>query len=248
MSAERVIQARYVDHDRVEAFPYFAAQFSRPLDGEGDDDDAPLGSSLSTPEEDARRLASVDQIIFERHQEAERDAQETARRAYEEGFKSGEQEGRAFGESQYRAHVQRLDGHIEEISQSLAINQRAARDEVLALALGLAEYLAGRVIEDGIATLEPLLDAVLEARPFPAGPGDGPDQHTAVNVFLNPKDMEELGEAAQRHPGVTLREDPELSRGGLRLESPIGVLDASLERRKAKALEALQAFREKDQP
>ena len=247
MSAERVIQARYVDHDRVEAFPYFAAQFSRPLDGEGDDDDAPMGSSFSTPEEDARRLASVDQIIFEKHQEAERDAQETARRAYEEGFKSGEQEGRAFGESQYRAHVQRLDGHFEEITQSLAINQRAARDEVLALALGLAEYLAGRAIEGGIPTLEPLLDAILEARPFPTGPGDGPEL-TAVNVFLNPRDLEELGEAAQRHPGVTLREDPELSRGGLRLESPIGVLDASLERRKEKALEALQAFREKDQP
>jgi flagellar assembly protein FliH len=247
MSAERVIQARYVDDERVEAFPYFAAQFSRPLDGLGDDDDAPLGSTLSSPEEDARRLASVDQIIFEKLQEAERDAQETARRAYEEGFKSGEQEGRQFGESQYRAHLQRLDGHIEEISQSLAINQRAARDEVLALALALAEYLSGRAIEAGIPTLEPLMDAILEARPFPAGPGDGPEL-TAVNVFLNPKDLEELGEASQRHPGVTLREDPELSRGGLRLESPIGVLDASLERRKEKVLEVLQAFREKDQP
>jgi flagellar biosynthesis/type III secretory pathway protein FliH len=247
MSVERVIQARYVDDERVEAFPYFAAQFSRPLDGMGDDDDAPLGSTLSSPEEDARRLASVDQIIFEKLQEAERDAQETARRAYEEGFKSGEQEGRQFGESQYRAHLQRLDGHIEEISQSLAINQRAARDEVLALALALAEYLAGRAIEAGIPTLEPLMDAILEARPFPAGPGDGPEL-TAVNVFLNPKDLEELGEAPQRHPGVTLREDPELSRGGLRLESPIGVLDASLERRKEMVLEVLQAFREKDQP
>ena len=230
----------------VEAFPYFSTQYTVPLLDTEDGDD-PLGSELSTPEEDARRLASVDQIIFERRQEAEREAQETALRGYQEGFASGEQEGRTFGESQYKAHIQRLDGHLKELSESLALNQRAAQDEILALALALGEYLAGRAIEGAEASLRPLLATILEAHPFPGSHGDGPEA-LAMTIHLNPKDLDELGAASQYHPGITLREDPDLSRGGLRVEASVGVLDASLERRKAKALELIQTFREKDTP
>ena len=243
MSADRIIRADRVEDRMVQAFPYFATQFTMPLDD--DDEDESLGAELSTPEEDARRLASVDQIIFEARQEAERQAQETARRGYEEGFASGEQEGRAFGESQYKAHIQRLDHHLQELAQSLALNRRAATDEVLALALALAEYLAGRVIDDGAASIGPLLQKILEAHPFPGAASDGPET-VAMTVHLNPRDLDELGVASQFHPGVTLREDPDLSRGGLRLESAIGVLDATLECRKAKAAELIQAWREKD--
>ena len=39
----------------------------------------------------------MDQVIFEKLQQAERDALDTARRGYEEGFASGEIEGRQFG-------------------------------------------------------------------------------------------------------------------------------------------------------
>jgi len=243
MSAERIIRADRLEDGMVQAFPYAATQFTMPL--EDDDEDDPLGAALSTPEEDAQRLASVDQIIFEARQEAERQAQETARRGYEEGFASGEQEGRAFGESQYKAHIQRLDAHLLELSESLNLNLRAATDEILALALALAEYLAGRTIDGGEASIRPLLQTILEAHPFPGAAADGPDT-VAVTVFIHPKDMDELGVASQFHPGVTLREDPDLSRGGLRVESSIGVLDASLECRKAKAMELIEAWREKD--
>ncbi len=146
MSAERVIPARRANDRQIASFPYFTAQFSRPLPEEGDDSDAPLGAALTTPEEDARRLASVDQVIFEKLQQAERDALDTARRGYEEGFASGEIEGRQFGESQYRAHIHRLDSHLRELSDSLALNGRAARDEIIALALAIGEYLAAREI------------------------------------------------------------------------------------------------------
>jgi flagellar biosynthesis/type III secretory pathway protein FliH len=246
MSVDRILRAGRIEDGMVEAFPYFSAQFTMPLDDDEDDDD-PLASHLSTPEEDAQRLASVDQIIFEKRQEAEREAQETARRGYEEGFASGELEGRTFGESQYKAHIQRLDGHLEAISQSLALNLRASTDEILALALALGEYLAGRAIEGGATTIGPLLEGILDAHPFPGAANDGPET-LAMTVHLHPRDLEELGTASQFHPGVTLREDPDLSRGGLRLEAAIGVLDASLERRKAKAVELIQAYREKATP
>jgi flagellar assembly protein FliH len=244
MSARRVIPAGKVDHDAIEAFPYFAASYAPGLDEEEEgSDDAPLASTLTTPEEDARRLASVDQIIYQKMQQAERDAQDVARKAYEEGFAAGEAEGRIFGESQYKAQIQRLDGALRELSASLALNEKASQDELLGLALAMGEYLAGREIKDGIQTIRPLLATVLEAHPFPEGADEG---RPAVTVLMNPKDLEQLGDAAPAHPGVALREEESLSRGSLRVESAAGVLDATLERRRNRLLELIQRSQEKE--
>jgi len=245
MSAERFIPARKVDLEAIEAFPYFAAHMP-PLpeeeEGEGDD---PLAANLSTPEEDARRLASVDQIIYEKLQQAERDAQDVARRGYEEGFAAGEAEGRAFGESQYRAQIQRLDKALQDLSGSLALCGRAAQDEMLALALAFGEYLAGREIQQGIQTLRPLLDKVLDLHPFPESPED-PAARPGVTVLIHPRDLEEVGGPSAAPPGVTLREDESLSRGSLRLESATGVIDATVERRRARLLDLIERTREKE--
>jgi len=244
MSAERVIPAHRVDDRLVGSFPYFTAHFSNPLPESDDDSDAPLGSALTTPEEDARRLASVDQIIFEKLQQAERDALDTARRGYEEGFASGEAEGRQFGESQYRAHIHRLDSHLEQLSGSLALNARAARDEMIALALAIGEHLAAREIRDGGERIGPMLDAILARHPFP---GAGQDD-IAVTVHMNPQDLAAMGPDPQAPPGVALREDAELSRGSLRIEAAPGVLDASMEQRQARLMELVERFREEDAP
>ena len=248
MSVNRVIPARHAEGKRIESFPYFDARFNRPLPEtpeEEDGNDTPLAAALSNPAEDAKRLASVDQVIFERMQQAEREALETARKGYEEGFTSGEAEGRLFGESQYRTYIQRLDNHLEELSAALSLHQQASRDELLALALAMGEYLAGRAIQDDSTTLLPLLDAVLASHPFP-GLVDGaqPGASTAITIHMNAKDLEALGAASQLHPGVALREDKELSRGSLRAEASEGVLDASLEHRQARLMQLVQQFRE----
>jgi flagellar assembly protein FliH len=244
MSVERVIPARRAGDRQIASFPYSSAQFSKAMPEDGDDSDTPLGATLTTPEEDARRLASVDQVIFEKLQQAERDALDTARRGYEEGFASGEIEGRQFGESQYRAHIHRLDNHLQDLSRSLALNERAGRDEILALALAIGEHLAAREIQDGAERIGPMVDAILAAHPFP---GSRPDDPAVVTICMNPKDLEVLG-ATQPPPGVTLREDAELSRGSLRVETSAGVLDASLERRQAIMMELIQRFREQEAP
>lgn len=245
MSARRVIPARNVDHRQIESFPYGKAEYGQPLAEDEDDSDAPLGAGLSTPEEDARRLASVDQQIYEKLQQAQRDAEDVARKGYEEGFAAGEAEGRQFGDSQYRAHIQRLDGCLRDISRSLALNAAAGRDEILALALAVGEYLAGREIADGAAKAGPLIDAILAAHPFPGAQGEGA---VPVTVHLNPRDLEVLDPGAQPRPGVVLREDPALSRGSVRVEAADGVLDATLERRTALLMELVQRFREGSEP
>lgn len=238
----RIIPARVAETKEVEAFPYLAASFTSPLPLEEDsaDGDQPVSAEITTPEENARRLASVDQIIYDKLQQAERQAQDIARKAYEEGFEAGEVEGRAFGESQYRSYIQRLETALTDLSQSAALLGQATEEEVISLALAFGEYLAAQQIEQSPQAIRPLLESVLENHPFNA-----PDSAAALVVFLNPKDLEQLGDTYVGYQGVTLREDPELSRGSLRLEAAEGVLEATLERRKERLLATIHRCREK---
>jgi flagellar biosynthesis/type III secretory pathway protein FliH len=240
----RIIPARMAETKDVESFPYFAATFSAPLavddgslEGEGS-----LSSEISSPEEDARRLASVDQVIYDKLQQAEREAHDIARRAYEEGFSAGETEGRTFGESQYRSYMQRLEGHFQELSHSATLLGLATEEEIIALAFTFGEYLASQQIDQSRQAIRPLLISVLESHPFNA-----PDsaEHAALSIFLNPKDLEQLGDAYVGFPGIALREDMELSRGSLRIEAAEGVLEATLERRRERLLQAIHHCREK---
>jgi flagellar biosynthesis/type III secretory pathway protein FliH len=240
MSAERVIPARSAHRRRVESFPYFAADLTGQRLGAEVEDDDPVGAHLSTPEEDAARLLSVDQVIFNKLQEAERAAQDIARRAYEEGFASGEVEGRTFGESQYRVAIQRLEGHLRELSALGALVTQASMEETLALAATMAEYLAGQGLDAPKGGAMVLLRKLLDANPFP-----GTQANSAmVVVHLNPKDRESIGEESALQ-GIQVREDAGLSRGSVRLETPDGVLDASVERRRNRLLALLEGIREK---
>jgi flagellar biosynthesis/type III secretory pathway protein FliH len=244
--SDRIIPANLAEFRQIEAFPYFAATFTIPLPTVDDDgDEKSLAADLSSPEEDVQRLASVDHIIHEKLQLAEQQALEIARRAYEEGFASGESEGRNFGESQFKIYAQRLDGHLAELSRIGSLLGQAAKDEVLALALTIGEYLAGQQIERSPEAIQPLLDAVLESHPFPT-PETGGRDAAALDIFLNPRDLEQLGDRYIGYPGIRLQEDPDLSRGSLRVASPEGVLEATLERRRERLMEVLHRFREEE--
>lgn len=242
----RIIPAILAEKRQIEAFPYFAATFTIPLPAEDEEgDENPLAADLSSPEEDVQRLASVDQVIHEKLQMAEQQSHEIERRAYEEGFASGEAEGRTFGESQFKVYTQRLDSHLAELSKMGSLLGQAAKDEVLALALTIGEYLAGQQIEKSREGIQPLLDSVLESHPFPT-PDTGAKDTAALEVFLNPRDLEHLGDHYIGYPGIRLLEDAELSRGSLRVASPEGVLEATLERRRERLMEVLHRFREEE--
>ncbi|MCE1229931.1 MAG: hypothetical protein LWX11_10650 [Firmicutes bacterium] len=235
----RIIPAHGVDPDRMGAFPYFEAIFTPPLAiVDEDDDERPIAEGLSTPAEDAERLISVDQIIHEKLQMAEQQAQGIAQHAFEEGFAAGETEGRAFGESQYKAYLQRLEGHLGELSDLSARFAHAIEEEALALALAVGEYLAAQQIEHASEAMRPLVERILENSPFPTT--------GVMDVFLNPKDLEQLKTEGTDYPGLRLLEDENLSRGSLRAVAAEGVLEATLERRRDRLMEAIQRRREEE--
>jgi flagellar biosynthesis/type III secretory pathway protein FliH len=244
MSSERIIPSAVAQDKAMEAFPYFPVDPVMALEAaEGESpDDAPIGSELSTPEEDAARLASVDHVIHARLQEAENQAQDIARQAYEDGFASGEAEGRSFGESQYRAYLQRLDEHLERFARIGDAFEKAVQDETVALALAVGEYLAAQQLEGPRANVADLVRLVLAAHPMrkSAGPPGG----EALTVRMNPKDLEILGDRLVGFVGIRFVEDPELGRGSVHLESDAGVLDASMEQRRERLLELVNRLRE----
>lgn len=245
MSPEaRIIPADSPAARSWEAFPYFTASYAQsPLEGEGEaPEDVPVSAELSTPEEDARRLASVDQQIYLKLQEAEREAQAIAQRAYEEGFAAGEAEGRNFGESQYRAFFQRLETYLEDLSQATRLVQQASLDEMLALTVTFAEYLAVQQLERGPESIRALLEAILVAHPVPAAVEGSP----VALVRLNPQDLEQLGDRFSDRVNLRLVEDPALDRGSLRLETADGVMESSLENRRERLLNLIRRFREQD--
>lgn len=65
-----------------------------------------------------------------------------------------------------------------------------------------------------------------------------------MQVFLNPADLEQLGEHFLDHPGLSLSSDTGLSRGSLRIEAPQGILNGTLERRRERILQLIARMRE----
>ncbi len=244
MSGERIIPSLLAQDKEIEAFPYFPVDPVMALEAaEGEShDDTSIGSSISTPEEDAARLASVDHVIHLRLQEAESQAQDIAQRAYEEGFASGEAEGRSFGESQYRTYLTRLDDHLERFARIGDAFERAVQDESVALALAIGEYLAAQQIDSPRANVADMVRLVLAAHPLrkPAGSAGG----EALTLRMNPKDLEILGDRLVGFAGIRFIADEGLSRGSLHLESAEGVLDATVEQRRERLLELVNRLRE----
>lgn len=246
MSNNPIIRAAEARQKAIEAYPYFAVDPNPSLDAllEGSTgDDEPLSSRISTPEEEAQRLASVEHQIQQRMQQADHDALEIQRKAYEEGFAAGEAEGREFGESQYRTYIQRLEERLQTLDDVARQFERALHDEVAALALAVGEHLAAQEIHQPRSSIQVLIEKVLEHHHF-ALPHSRRQGEGSLVIHLNPTDLELLGDRLVGLVGVRLLEDPDITRGGLRVNSKDGILDATVERRRDLLMELIARLEE----
>jgi flagellar biosynthesis/type III secretory pathway protein FliH len=243
MSTKGFIRAEDLRDTRLEAFPYFPvdvmmahASFDESADSVASDiDDGDLSR------------VPIEQRLVDRLQDAERQAQDIARRAYEEGFSSGEAEGHAFGESQYKAYIQRLEEQLVELASTSVMLREALNEELVALAIAVGEHLAIQQIEQTPGAVKALMEHILEELPFPL-PRGRRDGELPVQVFLNPADLEQLGDHFVGHSGLALVPDGSLSRGSLRIEAPQGILNGTLERRRERLMQLIARMKEGDAP
>ncbi len=243
MSRKGFIRAEDLQNTLVEAFPYFPVDtvLARgAFDGSLDSVASELGDLEATN-------VPIEQRLVDRLQEAERQAQDVARRAYEEGFTSGEAEGRAFGESQYKSYMLRLEEQLAELAAVSLSLKEALDEELVALALAVGEHLAVQQIEQTPGAVKALMERILEELPFPL-PRGRREGEMPMQVLLNPADLEQLGDHFVDHPGLALAADSGLSRGSLRIEAPQGILNGTLERRRERLMQLIARMQEGDAP
>ena len=69
-----------------------------------------------------------------------------------------------------------------------------------------------------------------------------------VLVFLNPTDLELLGDHFVGHAGIALAPDGGLSRGSLRIEAPQGIFNGTLEHRRERFMKLIAQMQEGSGP
>ncbi len=238
-----IIRAEDLRDTSVEAYPYFPVD-ALPIPGGMEDGEASVASDL---DDDAASSLPIEQRIVDRLQKAEEQAQDIARRAYEEGFASGEAEGRAFGESQYKAYILRLEEHLAELATASQLLTRALDEELVALTLAVGEHLAVQQIEQSPLAVQTLMERVLEELPFPLPRGRRGGE-MPMQIFLNPSDLAQLGDHYVGQAGLALVADSGLSRGSLRIEAPQGIFNGTLERRKEDLMQVIQKMQSGETP
>ncbi|GLH73816.1 hypothetical protein GETHLI_23180 [Geothrix limicola] len=241
MSTKGYIKAEDLRDKHLEAFPYFPVDVMMARQNLEDGQDS-IASGI-----DGDSQVPIEQRLVDRLQEAERQAQEIARHAYEEGFASGEAEGRAFGESQYKSYIQRLDEQLAELASTSLMLREALNEELVALSLAVGEHLAVQQIEQSPGAVKALMERILEELPFPL-PRGRRDGEMPMQIYLNPADLEQLGDHFVGHSGLTLLADGSLSRGSLRLEAPQGILNGTLERRREQLMQLIARMKEEGAP
>ncbi|HJV48672.1 MAG TPA: FliH/SctL family protein [Geothrix sp.] len=241
MSSKGYIKAEDLRDKHLEAFPYFPVDVMMARQNLEDGQDS-IASGI-----DGDSQVPIEQRLVDRLQEAERQAQEIARHAYEEGFASGEAEGRAFGESQYKSYMQRLEEQLAELASTSLMLREALNEELVALALAVGEHLAVQQIEQSPGAVKALMERILEELPFPL-PRGRRDGEMPMQIYLNPADLEQLGDHFVGHSGLTLLGDGSLSRGSLRIEAPQGILNGTLERRRERLMQLIARMKEGGTP
>jgi len=149
--------------------------------------------------------------------------------AQQEGYAAGFREGGALA-AQHAARLQQVLNAFAQESQQF--NQRLS-DELLGLALAISK----QVIRESIKVHPELILAVVNEVL-----GELPHGHKHARLTLHPEDAvlvrTRLGDAIN-HSGWHILEDPKMTRGGCRLDTPDCDIDASLEGRWRRVVSAL---------
>lgn len=180
---------------------------------------------LASLEEKPAPAPEVPSVKLPTAEEVERIHQQ----AYQEGFAAGLREGRAQGE----AFSQRMRELLAALDRALEQFEGAMAEQILDLALEIARQLTRRALT---AEPERVLDVVREAIE------SLPQLSEHPVLVLNPEDANLVRQMlAYEYQESVWRvvEDPHMTRGGCRIETAESELDATLETRWKRIVQAL---------
>ena len=203
-----------------------------------------MGELDSARDPGAARPATVDaeqRKAFQHQAELQalrNEAREEARReGHREGFEAGREEGHAQGleegrrAGEHETARQRqealapLADLVDEFRRALADLDHAIAEDLVDLALATGRQLAGDALREEPAEILNLVRTLIHEEPALNG---------KTRLWLHPDDLalvEQELHAEFHAAGWKLHPDDQLSRGGCRVTSPSGELDATLESR-----------------
>lgn len=163
----------------------------------------------------------------------DRPLSERERRAFERGRAQGRAEGLQEAALQRAAHAQQIDQTLQALRARFGELEAGGADATLDLALAIARHVIRR--EVSIAR-DAVMPALREALALVI------DQQSQPRVRLNPRDLELIRADLDTDgffKGCLFSADASLTRGGCRVETAQGEIDARLETRWTRVLEAL---------
>lgn len=160
---------------------------------------------------------------------------EARKTAYDEGFQEGMAAAAKAGEiaaQEAMAHISTLIGHVETALSEL--DQSVAR-QVLDLALVVAAQVTRGTIQTKDDYLLPIIKEAITSLPL---------HHAHITLHLNPADaaLVRVSQGEQfSQSNIQILDNPDIKRGGCRLTAGSSEIDASIETRWSRVLEAIGA-------
>lgn len=225
----RVSQARSVDLAATQLSGYYverpAGGFMRPPEPEPEPEE-PQPSLIEQCEEEARRLV----------EEARREAEAIQREAWQTGFEEGERAGNKLAMQKLEPALQTVNGLIQSLVEAREAVIREHESELIKVAFLIASRVLHRQLE---MQPETVADVVREAI------GRVPKTES-VQVLVSPHDLplleqmlRETGSGFTIPERAELRADESVQRGGCRVVTQAGDIDATVETQLRTILEAL---------
>jgi flagellar assembly protein FliH len=183
------------------------------------------GKKHCPPSRDARLEAEA--AIQSRLLEAERKAQQLEKETYEKAYAQGQKDGFEYGRkhiSIIKEHLERLLDGLEKLPDRLLGDYR---EWIINTCLTIARQIVRRELQTDPRQLIELIDTLLR---------ETSEKYT-VSVQVNPADLDLMKKhtdlshlSEQNGRKLEFSSDPDIERGGCRLESEIELVDATIEK------------------
>lgn len=158
---------------------------------------------------------------------------ERVEQIYQQATEQGYQAGYTAGFSAAREQGERMTGLIAGLQTELAVLDQTIAQDLLQLALAIANQVLTTALEVKPELIVPLVREAVQGLAHSGAP---------ATLALNPLDAalvrETMGEHLQ-HGGVKILEDKTLARAGCRLHSAGSTIDAAVETRWKRVVEAI---------
>ncbi len=183
-------------------------------------------------------LRELEATIQERLLDAERRAQEIEREAYEQGYAQGLKDGTEFGRKGMQVTQEHLENLLAELQSLPGRVLQDYRDWLVASCIAVSRHIIQKELRTRPQVLMKLIQTLL----------DEVEGSQSLTLTLHPKDLEMLTQhtnfnagAEGAQPGLVIKTDPMMERGGCRIESDIQRIDAGIDTRLSRIEQALKA-------